>query len=460
VTAASPKMEAPMQRLSRNQSANVLKPIVGEKKNAASKPPGNIEFAAAPTLENKQMSKFPERKVAVSSSIRQSDRAEVERYTSRRKVSSRSGIQTSPKRKAPIRRLSKIPERKVAVSTPIRQWDCVDVERYISGREVQSRPGIQASPKREAPMRRLSRSLSTMSARYLSKSSLGGKKNAVSKPSGSAPTLENARRPIVSGSEQIMALPQQQNTTAACPKRDASMQRLSRNQSENHLKPPLGEKKNAASKTPGNIELTAAPTLENDQVAKFPERKVAVSPSNQQWDRETFEPYTSSKEKPSRLGIQKRDAFKVHRGDWEQICSIAPVQRLSRNQSEHLLKPPLRNKKTAVSKLAFAPAPTLENDQRSNVSGSEQIMALPQQQNATAAYPRREAPMQILSRNQSGNHLKPPLGEKKNAASKTPGNIEFAAAPTLENEQISKFPEGKVAASTSNQQWDRETFEH
>ena len=39
------------------------------------------------------MSKFPGRKGAVSRSTRQWDRAKLERYTSRTKVSSRSGIQ-------------------------------------------------------------------------------------------------------------------------------------------------------------------------------------------------------------------------------------------------------------------------------------------------------------------------------------------------------------------------------
>jgi hypothetical protein len=113
------------------------------------------------------------------------------------------------------------------------------------------------------------------------------------------------------------------------------------------------------------------------------------------------------------------------------------MQRLSRNQSEHLLKPPLGDKKTAASKPAFAASPTLENDQRSIVSGSEQTMALPQQQNATEAYPRREAPMQRLSRNQPENLLKSSLREKKNAVSKPSGSIAFAAAPTLENDQRS-----------------------
>jgi hypothetical protein len=89
-TASSPKTEAPMSRPSRHLSAtstkNILKSPLGGNKNAVSKTPGSIEFAASPTLENDQTSKFPERKVAVIKSIRPWDRAKLARYTSRRKV--------------------------------------------------------------------------------------------------------------------------------------------------------------------------------------------------------------------------------------------------------------------------------------------------------------------------------------------------------------------------------------
>jgi hypothetical protein len=110
--AVSPQREATIRRLARNLSknflnlsaSNLLRSPLGKKTTevskptgsiefaAAPKPPASIEFAAAPTLENYQMSEFPERKAAASKSIRKWDRAKLERYTSRTKVSSRRGI--------------------------------------------------------------------------------------------------------------------------------------------------------------------------------------------------------------------------------------------------------------------------------------------------------------------------------------------------------------------------------
>jgi hypothetical protein len=145
----------------------------------------------------------------------------------------------------------------------------------------------------------------------------------------------------------------------------------------------------------------------------------------------------------------------------------APIRRLARSLSEsflnvskrNLLRSPLEEKKKAVSKLPgskeFATAPSLETDQMSNVSETEQTMALEQQQNATTASPIRRLFHNLSAR----NLLKSKLKKKKNAASKPPGNIEFAAASTLENDQMSKFPERNVAASTSNRQGDREKLE-
>ena len=83
----------------------------------------------------------------------------------------------------------------------------------------------------------------------------------------------------------------------------------------------------------------------------------------------------------------------------------------------------------------IATAPNMENDQRSNASACEQTMEHLQQQNGTAASPKREAPMLRLSRDlpaamSARNLKKSPRGEKKNMVSKPPGIIELAAAMT------------------------------
>jgi hypothetical protein len=251
-TAASPKREAPMQRLSRNAVAKpprsiefaatptqdfflVRSPLRGME-NAVSKPSGSKDFGAAPTLENDQVVFFSESK----------------------------------------------------------QTMAIQQQQNVTA----------ASTKRKAPMRRLSRNLSAVSARNLKKSCLGEQENAVSKPAGSikfsaapkppvsidvaaAPTLENDKVAFCTEIEQTTALHQQQhqqqNATAFCPKREALVRRLSRNLStmyaRNLKKSPLGRKKNCVSKPvgrkqfsvtpkpPASIQFSAAPTLENDEVA-------------------------------------------------------------------------------------------------------------------------------------------------------------------------------------------------
>jgi hypothetical protein len=262
-----------------------------------------------------------------------------------------------------------------------------------------------ASTKREAHIRRLSRNLSAMSSRYLSKSPRGGKQNAVSKPPGSidfapapkppgciafshAPILEKDEMTFCcSESEESMALQQQQNATAASPKMETPMRRLSRNAVAKPprniefaaaptpeyfflVRSPLRGKKNAVSKPSGSKDFGAAPTLENDQVVFFPESEQTMAFQKQQ------NVTTVSPKREVSMGKLSRH--------------------LSAVSARNLKKSLLRGKKNAVSKRSGSKGFAASSP------GSTQFAAV--------------APT-------PANLLRPPLVKRKNAVSLPPASI-------------------------------------
>jgi hypothetical protein len=96
-TAASSKREAPMRRLSRElfpeTARNLEKSPLGGKKNLVSKPTGSIEFDGSSDHGERTDDKVSGNCVHVQTTNRQWDYAELERYTSKRKVPSRQGVQ-------------------------------------------------------------------------------------------------------------------------------------------------------------------------------------------------------------------------------------------------------------------------------------------------------------------------------------------------------------------------------
>jgi hypothetical protein len=325
---------SPIRRLFYNISArNILKSPLGKKKNAVSKIAGSKELAAGPSLETDQMPNVSE--VEQTEALQQqknvtavSPRRQFHNFSARNLLKSPLGEKKNT--------VSKLLGRKGLALAPSLQ-----TEPMSNGSETEQIVALQqhknvtaASRQREPPMRRLSRKVSEsflkFSARNRLKSPLGEKKNVASKlPERKAfaafPYLGTNPMPNDSKSKKTMELRQQQNAIAASPKREAPMQRLHRSLSAmaaRYLsKSPLGGKKNAVSKTPGSMTLAAAPILENDQMSKFPGRKVAVSKSIRRLDRAKLERYNSRRKVPSRRGIQRQDAFKVNRGNLEQISS-------------------------------------------------------------------------------------------------------------------------------------------
>jgi hypothetical protein len=93
--------EEPMRRLSRElytveSTRNLEKSPLGGKKNLVSKPAGSIEFAGSSDHGERPDDKVSGKKsscIHVQTTNRQWDYAELERYTSKRKVPSRQGVQ-------------------------------------------------------------------------------------------------------------------------------------------------------------------------------------------------------------------------------------------------------------------------------------------------------------------------------------------------------------------------------
>jgi hypothetical protein len=476
------------------------------------RPGASKEFAA----ENEHMSTFPGSKVDVSTSNRQVQHAQLEHD----KLSASTSYTSSPVEN----RLSS-----VAISNEAkfrkREKSAMVLKEVLDEHTMallQQQNTTAVSPQREAPIQGLSRNLSesflNLSARNPLKSPLVEKKNEVSKHPGSidfapasrppgrielgpAPTLENDQMSCFSESEDTMALPQQQNATATSPKRDAPMQRLSRDQSANLLKSPLGKKKNAVSKPPGSIEFAAAPTPEYLLKSPLGEKKSKVS--KPLGSKDFAAALTMENDQMANIsGSKQTMALEQQQNVTTTSPKMeAPMLRLSRGKSANLVKPPLGNRKNAVSKppgsiefapatapeyllksplgekknevskpsgsKAFAAAPTMENDQMVNVSGSEQtIMALEQQQNATTTSPKREAPIRRLSLDlpavSARNLKKSPRGEKRNAVFKTPGSIEFAGSSDpgeRPDVKVSGKKSSCIHVQSTNSQWDRAKLE-